>query len=132
MMSLRKSVMTWIESHTCYINGELCSSLILLNKLKNLFFLKNVPQKIVKCFHPTAFLNKVPVERSCSQKKKSLRHKKESRSLKSFTIYFWEMYLWQYIPNNQNFSNKIEAVQCNAALAITNAIKRNSRVRKFL
>ena len=28
---------------------------------KSIFFSKNVPQKIVKCFHPTAFLNKVPV-----------------------------------------------------------------------
>ena len=32
-------------------------------------------------------------------------------------------------PSNQSFSNKIEAVQYNAALAITNAIKGTSRMK---
>ena len=32
-------------------------------------------------------------------------------------------------PNNQSFSNKIKAVQYNAALAITNAIKETSRTK---
>ena len=34
-------------------------------------------------------------------------------------------------PTNQSFSNKIEAVQYNAALAITNAIKGTSRTKLY-
>ena len=34
-------------------------------------------------------------------------------------------------PNNERFSNKIEAVQYNAALAITNAIKGTSRTKLY-
>ena len=34
-------------------------------------------------------------------------------------------------PNNQSFSNKIEAVQYNAALAITNKIKGTSRTKLY-
>ena len=34
-------------------------------------------------------------------------------------------------PNNQSFSNKTEAVQYNAALAISNAIKGTSRTKLY-
>ena len=78
--------------------------------------------------------------------KKSLKHKNEYQSSKNLQ-YFANAHLTIYKslvqphqdysdmvydqPNNQRFPKKIESVKYNAALAITNAIKRTSRTQFY-
>ena len=79
--------------------------------------------------------------------KKSLKHKKEYQSLKLYNILprnallaIYKSFVLPHLdygdivydqPNNHSFSNKIEAVQYNAALTITNAIKGTSKEKLY-
>ena len=153
--------MTWRESPNGHINGEWYSTMILPKELKKLFFSRKTVKlfhpKVF--FNEVPVERNVSQKHLClhlDQKLDFSKHTNESfpKAQKGISVIktidnilprnalltIYKSFVWPHLdygdiaydqPNSQSFLNQIEAVQYNAALIITNAIKETFRTKIY-